>query len=210
MEKLTRREREKQSRRNEILQAAWKVFASKDYDAATLDDIATAAELSKGTLYLYFQNKADLFFATLEMGIEKFFSIIHEIISSIDDPIDGLKEIIKSLLDFFEENAGFFRILSSQRSHFEVMHAGIESKSGFRERLSVMASDGFKMMVDYIQHGIDLGVFREVDPDDVAFMLLEAIRGFAFGLIHGPISFKPSASVDSIISILLDGIRKRD
>ncbi|MGB9595247.1 MAG: TetR/AcrR family transcriptional regulator, partial [Candidatus Poribacteria bacterium] len=71
MQELSRREREKLNRRNEILQAARKVFASKDYSSATIDDIAAEAELSKGTIYLYFNSKADLFLSTFEMGMEQ-------------------------------------------------------------------------------------------------------------------------------------------
>ena len=208
MAKLSRREREKLSRRNEILRAAWEVFSSKDYDSATIDEIAEAAELSKGTVYLYFQSKAALFFSTLEMGIEEIFSIVQEVLSSNDDPVDGLNEMIKSLLNFFEENVGFFRILFSERAHFE-LHAEVGDNGEFKERLMDMASNLFKIVADYIQHGIDIGVFRRVDPGDAAFLLMETIRGFAFGMIHNPIDFRQSGKAESIASILLDGIRKK-
>jgi len=55
-----RKEREKQQRREEIIQAAEKVFFSMGLENATMDDIAAEAELSKGTLYLYFKNKETL------------------------------------------------------------------------------------------------------------------------------------------------------
>jgi TetR/AcrR family transcriptional regulator len=208
VQKLSRREREKLNRRNEILQAAWEVFASKDYDSATVDEIAEAAELSKGTLYLYFQNKADLFFSTLEMGIERIFSIVHEVVSSHDDPVNGLKEIIKRLLNFFEENEGFFKILFSERSHFE-LRAEVEEIREFKKRMMDMASDGFKVISDYVQHGIDMEVLRQVDPGDVAFLLMEIIRGFAFAMMYGPVNLRPSGRAESISSILLDGIKER-
>ena len=52
-----RKEREKQQRREEIVRAAEKVFFSMGLEHATMDDVAAEAELSKGTLYLYFKNK---------------------------------------------------------------------------------------------------------------------------------------------------------
>lgn len=55
-----RKEREKQQRKEEIIQAAEKVFFSMGLEHATMDDIAAEAELSKGTLYLYFKNKERL------------------------------------------------------------------------------------------------------------------------------------------------------
>jgi len=209
LQKLSRREREKQSRRAEILQAAWEVFSSKDYDSATVDDVAEAAELSKGTVYLYFQSKAELFISTFEMGVEQVFSIVQEVISSYDDPIKGLEEIIKRLLDFFEENAGFFKILFSERAHFE-LHTEMVGICKFKDGISDIVSDGLKVIAKYIQNGIEMGVFRQIDPVDVAFLLMETIRGFAFGMIHSPINIRPSGKAENIVSILLDGIRRRD
>ena len=52
-----RKEREKEHRRDEILNAAQKVFFEKGLQSATMDEIAEAAELSKGTLYLYYGSK---------------------------------------------------------------------------------------------------------------------------------------------------------
>jgi len=64
-----RKEREKQLRREEIVTAAEKVFFSKGFDLATMDDVAEKAELSKGTLYLYFKSKEDLHMAVARKSI---------------------------------------------------------------------------------------------------------------------------------------------
>lgn len=55
-----RRRREREARRNQILDAAERVFLERGFDNVTVDDIAAAAEVAKGTLYLYFKNKEDL------------------------------------------------------------------------------------------------------------------------------------------------------
>nr|WP_243686751.1 helix-turn-helix domain-containing protein [Methanobacterium formicicum] len=57
-----RREREKEQRRNDILKAAEKLFLSREYDNVSMNDIAREVELSKATIYLYFENKEELFF----------------------------------------------------------------------------------------------------------------------------------------------------
>ena len=64
-----RKEREKEQRRDEIIQAAEKVFFSKGFEQSTMDDIADKAELSKGTLYLYFKSKEDLHMAVARNAI---------------------------------------------------------------------------------------------------------------------------------------------
>lgn len=208
LQKLSRREREKQNRRAEILQAAWEVFASKDYDSATIDDIAAAAELSKGTLYLYFQNKADLFLSTLEMGLEKISSIIQEVVSASDDPIVGLKEIVKCLLGFFEENLGFFKILSSEQAHFDIHTEMIKDGRYFKEHIHDRMFRNINIVANHIQNGIEMGVFRPVNPQDAAISLLEMIRGFA--VLRLSMDIELAGKAESITSLLLDGIRRRD
>jgi len=64
-----RKEREKQQRREEILQAAEEVFFSKGFAKSTMDDVAEKAELSKGTLYLYFKSKEDMHMAVARKAI---------------------------------------------------------------------------------------------------------------------------------------------
>ena len=207
MSKLSRREREKMNRRNEILQAAWEVFASKDYDSATIDDVATAAELSKGTVYLYFQSKADLFHSTIEMGMEKVNTMIQEIVSSSEDPVSGLREIIKRLLDYSEENMDFFKILSSGRAHFEI-HAEMANNRDLKERIMKTASRSVAIVAEHIQRGIEVGVLKQVNPEDAAFVLLSVVRGFAFRRIIGPDEFSLPGKAEIITDILLDGLRK--
>ncbi len=65
-----RKEREKQQRKEEIVQAAEKVFFSKGFEQSTMDDIAGEAELSKGTLYLYFKSKDDIHLAVARNAIK--------------------------------------------------------------------------------------------------------------------------------------------
>ena len=65
-----RKEREKKQRREEIISAAQEVFFEKGFDGATMDDVAERAELSKGTLYLYFKSKDDLQLAISRRSIK--------------------------------------------------------------------------------------------------------------------------------------------
>src|SRR5882672_1864141 len=52
-----------------ILEAARKVFARKGFELATVDDVAEAAGVAKGTLYLYFRSKRDIYLAALRRGV---------------------------------------------------------------------------------------------------------------------------------------------
>ena len=69
-----RKERERDRRRQQIMIAATRVFSEKDFNKATMEDIAKEAELSPGTLYLYFKNKDELF-ASLSLRILHYMNI---------------------------------------------------------------------------------------------------------------------------------------
>lgn len=71
-----RKELEKEKRRNDILNAAEKLFFSEGYEEVTLKDIAKKVKLGRSTLYLYFENKEELFFAIVLRGAQ----ILHRII----------------------------------------------------------------------------------------------------------------------------------
>ena len=66
-----RKERERERRREDILDAAEKVFFEKGIDLATMEDVALTAELSKATLYLYFSSKEEIYFAIFVRGQKK-------------------------------------------------------------------------------------------------------------------------------------------
>ena len=63
-----RKEREKESRRENIVDAAEKIIRVKGFEGMTMDDVAVIAELGKGTIYLYFKNKTDLYHAVVCRG----------------------------------------------------------------------------------------------------------------------------------------------
>ncbi len=75
---VERKQREKEQRHEYILRAAERLFFSRSYDDVSMDEIATEAELSKATLYLYFKDKESLFFAVVNRGIKILCSIIKE------------------------------------------------------------------------------------------------------------------------------------
>jgi AcrR family transcriptional regulator len=101
MSVASRRKREREERRASILEAAARVFFSKGFQVATMDEVAAEAELSKGTLYLYFKNKDDLFLAlsarVLGRVVEQF-----EQLAQRDG--DGLA-IVRAMLDTYAANA---------------------------------------------------------------------------------------------------------
>jgi AcrR family transcriptional regulator len=99
-----RKERERERRRQQIIVAAKRVFSEKGFTRATMEDIAHEAELSPGTLYLYFKNKDELY-ASLSLRILHYLLIRLEHLNSdshsgIEERISALKEAMYDVHDF--------------------------------------------------------------------------------------------------------------
>ena len=100
---LERKEREKERRRQQIIVAAKRVFLQKGLNKTTMEDIAKEAELSPGTLYLYFKNKEELY-ASLSLRILQFLSIrVSQVIRVPDEgPSEKLDRLIGAMYEVYE------------------------------------------------------------------------------------------------------------
>ena len=99
-----RKEREKERRRQQILVSAKRVFSEKGFNKATMEDIATDAELSPGTLYLYFKNKEELY-ASLSLRILQYLNIRVDHVNGEEDldstqKLDALMEAMYDVYEF--------------------------------------------------------------------------------------------------------------
>jgi AcrR family transcriptional regulator len=107
-----RKEREKEARREEILNSAYKVFVEKGLTGATVDDIAADAELSKGTIYLYFRSKEDLYLAVTNRGLDIMLGMFEASAAKGGDPLQGIWNLSDAYNAFYEEHREYFRMLS--------------------------------------------------------------------------------------------------
>jgi AcrR family transcriptional regulator len=105
-----RKDREKLQRRMDIIDAAEKVFFSRGFESATMDEIAEKAELSKGTLYLYFKSKEDLQFAIFMRGSDILMKMMKDNLSSGSKGFQGLLELADSFIRFSRENRDYFNL----------------------------------------------------------------------------------------------------
>jgi len=202
--KVSRKDREKRFRRHEILAAAKTVFAEKGYDGAILEEIAERAEFSKATLYTYFKDKQDLFYAVLEDGLDRLFDSVKDIVGQDLPSLSKLRLIVKRAIEYMEEDRDFFRVLTPERAGLtDTRHPEL------RKRVLPKLVAFIELAALVLKQGIDEGKIKEVDPREVANLL--------FGMIHstviwwllegakGPLAEKSEA----ILDVLLDGIQLR-
>lgn len=103
-----RKEREKEQRRQAIITAAEKVFFSKGFEDATMDDVAVQAELSKGTLYLYFRSKVELHWEIMKNGMGMLSGRIVQSISTAASALDNLRKMGEVFFLFSTDEPVYF------------------------------------------------------------------------------------------------------
>lgn len=111
---LQRRQRERLQRRADILHAAERVFAIKGYHAASIEEIAHAAEFGTGTVYLYFQDKQALYIDLFEQKIRELSAAIRQQVGTAPHPLEGLRRVIRARLEYFEYNRAFFQVYARE------------------------------------------------------------------------------------------------
>ncbi len=115
-----RKEREKLQRRADIVDAAERIFFSRGFESSTMDEVAAEAELSKGTLYLYFKSRADLQFAIFMRGSDILMKMMGEEISSENDGYTNLITLAGAFIKFSRNYPDYFNLFMQ----FEGMRMG--------------------------------------------------------------------------------------
>src|SRR4030042_625741 len=98
MSTMSRREREKQGRKNTIIEAAEGLFSEKGFKETTMQEISERVELSKGTIYLYFKSKEELYLSVCVKGVAEF----GEDLEAAARSAGGLEDIIKAVYMAYE------------------------------------------------------------------------------------------------------------
>lgn len=114
-----RRLKEKEERRRTIIAAAEKLFAREGFHNTTIEQVAADIDLSKGTLYLYFQSKEDLFFSILEEKIDNYAHHLKGKLAQCEDLKCAVSIAVSEQLKFLTENHHFFRLAVSESTKFE-------------------------------------------------------------------------------------------
>jgi len=102
-----RKQREKEQRRTEIVDAAEKLFYKKGFDNVTMDEIADAVEFSKGSLYVYFKNKDSLFFAIVARVHRDYFRQFKERLDENASGGEQIRTMIRHLVEYTKDHQDY-------------------------------------------------------------------------------------------------------
>lgn len=170
-----RKAREKKHRREQILNAAEHIIFSKGIDNATMDEIAKKAELSKGSLYLYFKNKTDLYLAVSLRGSE----ILHKRFAGVlTKDLTGremLKQMGEQYITFVKDNPGYYNAFMYYESQCSVDYL---AESEVADKCEEAIQEAFTYTVRALQIGMQDGTVDSIyDPRELAIQIWGSVRG---------------------------------
>jgi len=172
------RKREKEQRRNYILDEAEKLFFSRDYDQVSMNQIAQEVELNKATLYLYFKNKESIYFAIILRGVRIFKEILKKKVQSGKTGLDKLEEAGRAYFEFYQDHPDYHdAYLYFKSKRFK------DSADEYALQIEALTGDLMIIICNSIQEGIEDGTIREdVKPIEVAvFVAVTAERIVGLG-----------------------------
>ena len=195
-----RRERRKESRPGELLVAALGVFVEKGYAATRVEEVAARAGVSKGTLFLYFPSKEELFKAVVRENITGMYAGWS---TEIDQFTAGSAEMLVYAMHAWwthvanSEARGICKLMLAEACNFpELAHFYHQE----------VEAPGTALLARIVQRGVDRGEFRAVDVAYAAYALKAPML---FLMLHNPgdgSGFDPERFLRTQIDMLLHGL----
>ena len=160
-----RKEREKERRRQQIIVAAKRIFSAKGFNKATMEDIAKEAEISPGTIYIYFKNKDELY-ASLSIRILQHLNIRLEHVKNQNNIND--EQRIASLKDALYDIYDFDPLILINLFHLQSSESLKNLSPELLSEIKRLSQSSLKIMSDIFSEGISTGVFIKANPNALA------------------------------------------
>jgi AcrR family transcriptional regulator len=163
-----RKEREKELRRNAIIDAAESVFFSGGYWTATMDDVAAAAELSKGTIYLYFKTKEEVYYAITLRGLKILTDYFQK---AFEEGRNGLEKVFlmgQSFFRFSKEYPDYFNALG----YYEIKEIDFGQSESVVNLCDHEGMECLDLLMRALKEGIgDGSINPQINPGTAAVIL---------------------------------------
>ncbi|PYP89689.1 MAG: TetR/AcrR family transcriptional regulator [Blastocatellia bacterium AA13] len=195
-----RREREKESLRREILDAARDLFVKEGYENVSMRRIAEKIDYSPTTIYLYFEDKGDLLFQVSEETFSKLASKSESLLAEMIDPVVTLKKIERAYVDFGLKYPNHYKVTFINRPELRDMSKYYEKSMGQK---------AFNLLQQCVAECVRRKKFRRVDVEAASQALWASVHGITALLITHP-KFPwtdKNKLIDLVIDTMIDGFK---
>lgn len=187
-------------KRDRILRAAVKIFSRKGFFNSKVSEIARAAEVADGTIYLYFRNKDDLLISLFEEKMGEVVADVRRRIAAGGSAIDRLRIFIENHMDLLERESGLVEVIQVELR---------QSTKFLKDYTPVKFFEYLEVISDILEEGKKEGLLR---PDLNVSVARRAIFGaldelsLTYILSRKP-KYHPSITAAELCRLLLEGLR---
>jgi TetR/AcrR family transcriptional regulator, repressor for uid operon len=184
--------------REKIVDAAIVTFSKHGYDRTKMDDIAETANLSKGTIYLYFKSKEELFYAISENNIKALKEQMSVLFTKSEDLISDSQKFYVNFRKASEQSDKVFLETIAESSRNQRLHEML-----YQQRMKVL-----DIVTEYLKLQIKKGFFRsDIDIDAVSVGLVSLYDGLSISKIIGISEAQNKKSWNETIKAILSSLR---
>jgi AcrR family transcriptional regulator len=184
-------------RRREILEKAIELFARNGYTGTDIQAVARSLGIAKGTVYLYFSSKRELFLAAVEYAIKRLAERIDQEVRQVTGPVEKVKALVSAHFRFFDEDEPLAEVIVREggefRAHAESTYYSIYAQNA--GRLEGIVGDGVRS-----------GVFRRINPRETSEILANLLTGTIYTHLYGHKTGKVADTMEATTEFLLHGI----
>lgn len=187
-------------KREQILQAAIIIFASKGFFNAKVEEIAVEAKVGKGTVYEYFKSKQDLFEEMVKYIHNLYFETLMVDVSNRDTFREKMQYLLECHLKFVVENKEMARVLLSERPSLD---------EGFTKWVLNKEKSRLLFMQNHVKEAISRGEIRDIDPGLLSKVVTGVMTYIGNSMIVGDVELSNrelSDLSDNTINLLFTGI----
>jgi AcrR family transcriptional regulator len=190
----------RESRRHELVDAAWRCVNRVGYHNLTIDDVCAESNLSKGAFYTYFKRKQDLLVALLDEDAAALEAIIHDLGGADLSGIERIRRFLRAVLERGEDNA-----VVQMRAN---LWAEVRDDPDVQQRFAATVSERRTVLAGWIGDAVHSGEMVDIPPNAFASILLALADGLMLHSSIDPRGFRWS-NIRTGVRVLLDGITSR-
>jgi AcrR family transcriptional regulator len=188
-------QRPDEKKRQKITATAARLFATRPFHQVRLDDLAAAAQVGKGTLYIYFKSKDDLYRSLIHDGFSQLMCQIQQSITDDLAPDHALEQIVRQMVAYAYTHPYIFELMR----HVDPFKA--------HEGLTSLRRQLISLIEHTLRRGINQHLFFDPQPHLTAVFIPGLIRS---AMLYGPKEVNEKNLADQILRLLRHGLRKED
>jgi len=199
----TRKEVLSEWRHQEVLEAARRIFARLGYADTNVEEIAKEAGMAKGTIYLYFKSKEEIFAAVLASDVERLTDKTSEGMLAATTFADRLTVFLNLRLDYLQHNRDFLTIYLAE------FGSRCSRSKPISEVIDKLFWRGQEFMRQCLTEAIAQGELRAVPIEPAAFAIYDIAKGFAERHLRGWARLSLEEDLAFTHSLILNGLRNQ-